>query len=91
MNRNDQPVYIISVAAKLAKVHPRTLRIYEESGLINPFRTEGNIRLYSQKDIHLVHRIRYLTQVKCVNLAGVKIILEIEEKYGIAVEVDEDE
>ncbi len=82
---NEHPVYVISVAARLANVHPRTLRIYEDHGLINPARTEGNIRLYSQKDINRVRYIRYLTQIKNVNLAGVKIILEIKEKYGISV------
>jgi len=83
---NNQPVYVISVAARLANVHPRTLRIYEDFGLLNPFRTEGNIRLYSQKDINIIRHIRYLTQIKSVNLAGVKIILEIEDKYGIDIE-----
>ncbi|HAG10338.1 MAG TPA: MerR family DNA-binding transcriptional regulator [Desulfotomaculum sp.] len=86
---NNQPVYVISVAARLAQVHPRTLRIYEEFGLLTPSRTEGNIRLYSQKDITVVRHIRYLTQTRCVNLAGVKIILKIEERYGINLE-DED-
>ncbi len=86
---NNQPVYIISVAARLAQVHPRTLRIYEEFGLLSPFRTEGNIRLYSQRDITVIRHIRYLTQTRSVNLAGVKIILEIEERYGINLE-DED-
>ncbi|GAB6273650.1 MAG: hypothetical protein STSR0004_05130 [Peptococcaceae bacterium] len=79
----SQPLYVISVAARLTKTHPRTLRIYEEFGLLNPARTQGNIRLYSPGDINLIRRIRYLTQVKNVNLAGVKIILEIEDKYGI--------
>jgi MerR family transcriptional regulator/heat shock protein HspR len=86
---NNQPVYVISVAARLAQVHPRTLRIYEEFGLLSPSRTEGNIRLYSQSDITVVRHIRYLTQTRSVNLAGVKIILEMEKRYGINLE-DED-
>lgn len=75
-------VYIISVAARLTEVHPRTLRIYEEEGLINPCRTEGNIRLYCEEDIKRVKYIRYLTQHKGVNLAGVKIIIELKERLG---------
>ncbi len=81
----NQPLYVISVAARLTKTHPRTLRIYEEFGLLNPARTQGNIRLYSPGDINLIRRIRYFTRVKNVNLAGVKIILEIEDKYGIVI------
>jgi len=75
-------LYIISVAAELAEVHPRTLRIYEVEGLINPYRTEGNIRLYSPRDVSKVKYIRYLTQEKGVNLAGVKMILELKRRLG---------
>jgi MerR family transcriptional regulator/heat shock protein HspR len=70
-------VYVISVAANLAGVHPRTLRIYEEEGLLQPVRTPTNIRLYSDDDIARVRAIRYLTQRRGVNLAGVKIILQL--------------
>jgi MerR family transcriptional regulator/heat shock protein HspR len=73
-------IYIISVAARLTAVHPRTLRIYEAEGLITPFRTEGNIRLYCERDLEKVRGIRFLTQQKGVNLAGVKIILELQER-----------
>lgn len=76
----NRAVYIISVAAELAGVHPRTLRIYEAEGLICPARTEGKIRLYSDRDIADVRYIRFLTQEKGVNLAGVKIILELQEQ-----------
>lgn len=75
-------VYFISIAARLADVHPRTLRIYEEEGLISPKRTAGNTRLYCDKDVNKVKYIRYLTQEKGVNLAGVKIILELMERLG---------
>lgn len=78
---SDRAVYIISIAAKLAGVHPRTLRIYEAEGLLNPARTKGRRRLYSDQDIARVRYIRYLTQEKGVNLAGVKIILEMKEMY----------
>jgi MerR family transcriptional regulator/heat shock protein HspR len=68
-------VYVISIAASLAGCHPRTLRIYEEEGLLEPVRTQTNIRLYSDTDLARVRCIRYLTQVRGVNLAGVKLLL----------------
>jgi len=81
-----EPVYNISVAAKLVGVHPRTLRIYEEEGLIKPARSEGNTRLYSQHDLERLHHICYLTKKKGVNLAGVKLLLKVEEKLNFKVE-----
>ena len=73
----NRPVYVISIAANLAGCHPRTLRIYEEEGLLEPVRTETNIRLYSDDDLQRVRVIRYLTQVRGVNLAGVKMLLQL--------------
>ena len=70
-------MYVISVAASLTGCHPRTLRIYEEEGLVDPVRTETNIRLYSDDDVRRVRAIRYLTQVRRVNLAGVKLLLQL--------------
>ena len=75
----NRPVYVISIAAGLAGCHPRTLRIYEEEGLLEPVRTETNIRLYSDDDLHRVRVIRYLTQVRGVNLAGVKLLLQFHD------------
>jgi len=75
----NRPVYVISIAAGLAGCHPRTLRIYEEEGLLEPVRTETNIRLYSDEDLQRVRVIRYLTQVRGVNLAGVKLLLQLED------------
>ncbi len=72
-------MYVISVAASLTGCHPRTLRIYEEEGLVDPVRTETNIRLYSDEDVRRVRAIRYLTQVRGVNLAGVKLLLQLRE------------
>lgn len=72
-------VYVISIAAGLAGCHPRTLRIYEEEGLLEPVRTESNIRLYSDDDLRRVRVIRYLTQVRGVNLAGVKLLLQMRD------------
>jgi len=80
MNGADRrAVYIISVAAELAGVHPQTLRIYERKGLVRPHRTSGNTRRYSQADIDLLRRIQGLTQ-EGVNLAGAKRIMALEEE-----------
>ena len=74
----DRGVYIISVAAELAGVHPQTLRIYELKGLLNPSRTAGNTRRYSERDIERLEAIHHLTQDFGINLAGVKMIVELE-------------
>jgi MerR family transcriptional regulator, heat shock protein HspR len=81
----SRPVYIISVAAELVRVHPRTLRIYEVEGLVCPARTPTNIRLYSENDIRRVLWIRHLTQNLGVNLAGVRILFELEERLGMRI------
>lgn len=73
----DQGVYIISVAAELAGVHPQTLRIYERRGLLDPARTGGGSRRYSQRDIDRLQRIHDLTEAG-LNLAGVKAVMELE-------------
>ena len=73
---DERAVYIISVAAELAGVHPQTLRIYERKGLLRPKRTQGNTRRYSPADVQLL-RIQSLTQDEGVNLAGVKRIMEL--------------
>ena len=75
--QRDRALYIISVAAELAGVHPQTLRIYERKGLIEPSRTEGRSRRYSDRDIALLQRIQELTN-DGVSLAGVRRILELE-------------
>ena len=74
----DRAVYIISVAAELAGVHPQTLRIYERKGLLSPKRTSGNTRRYSERDIDRLQMIQQLTQGQGINLAGVKMIMELE-------------
>jgi MerR family transcriptional regulator/heat shock protein HspR len=76
---NDGANYVISVAAELAGVHPQTLRVYERKGLVQPRRTQGNSRRYSQQDIDLLRRIQELTE-EGVNLAGVTRILELEHE-----------
>ena len=75
---DDRGVYIISVAAELAGVHPQTLRIYERKGLLNPIRTAGNTRRYSARDIERLETIQRLTQEFGINLAGVKMIVEMD-------------
>ena len=87
MNRRmdpHRPCYFISIAAELASVHPRTLRIYEEEGLLAPQR-RNNLRLYSEADIQRVRLIRFLTRRQGVNLAGVKVILQLEAAGKIRV------
>ena len=81
----ERPVYVISVAAELVRVHPRTLRIYELEGLICPARTRTNIRLYSENDIRRVLWIRHLTRNLGVNLAGVRVLFELEERLGMRI------
>lgn len=81
----ERPVYVISVAAELVRVHPRTLRIYELEGLICPARTRTNIRLYSENDIRRVLWIRHLTRNLGVNLAGVRVLFELEERLGTRI------
>ena len=77
-----RPVYVISVAATLVEAHPRTLRIYEDEGLVCPARTPTNIRLYSEEDIRRILWIRHLTRDRGVNLAGVRTLFELEERLG---------
>ena len=73
----EEAVYIISVAAELAGIHPQTLRIYERRGLLNPYRTPGGTRRYSEKDLERLRAIQALTQAG-INLEGVKRILQLE-------------
>src|SRR6516162_10006017 len=77
MDERDRALYIISVAAELAGVHAQTLRIYERKGLIEPRRTQGGSRRYSERDITLLRRIQELTN-EGVSLAGVRKILDLE-------------
>ncbi len=77
MEDKDRPLYMISVAAELAGVHPQTLRIYEQKGLVSPQRTRGNTRMYSQADIERLQLIKELTD-EGINLAGVIRILDLK-------------
>ncbi len=76
----DEPVFLISVVAKILDIHPQTLRQYEKEGLIEPSRTDGKMRLYSQRDMDKIKTILKLTRDLGVNLAGVDIILRLKER-----------
>src|ERR1700716_2639904 len=76
----DRGVYMISVAAELAGMHPQTLRIYESRGLIQPKRSPKNTRLYSQEDVDRLRRIQELTSEVGMNLAGVEKVFELEQE-----------
>ena len=76
LDGRDKPLYMISVAAELTGMHPQTLRVYEQKGLVNPGRSRGNTRLYSQADIDRLNLIARLTD-EGINLAGVVRILDM--------------
>lgn len=76
----DEPYYVIGAAARLVNLHPQTLRHYEALGLVVPQRSQGNIRLYSPRDIERLRKISRLTRELGVNLAGAEIILRLSEQ-----------
>ena len=77
---NDRPIYMISVAADLVGMHPQTLRIYEQKGLVRPQRTPGGTRLYSEADVERLRIIQRLTTELGLNLAGVELVLRLEDE-----------
>src|SRR6186713_2745356 len=77
---DDRGVFMISVAAELAEMHPQTLRMYEARGLIEPKRSPKNTRLYSQRDVERLRRIQRMTTEWGMNLAGVETVLELERR-----------
>jgi MerR family transcriptional regulator/heat shock protein HspR len=79
-NSYDEPLYLISVVAKLMDIHPQTLRQYEREGLLKPSRTDGRMRLYSQRDIDKLKIILTLARDMGVNLAGIDIILQLKKE-----------
>lgn len=76
---DSKPLFTLAVTAEIMRVHPRTLMIYENEGLVVPYRTKTNRRRYSQEDVSKLQFIRYLTTKKGINLAGVHVILKIIE------------
>ncbi len=79
-DQRDQALYVISVAAELAGVHPQTLRLYERKGLVQPKRTAGNNRRYSARDIERIRLIQSLTQDRGMNLAAVQIVIAMQRE-----------
>lgn len=75
-----EPVFIISVAARLLEMHPQTLRKYEREGLIAPSRTSGNLRLYSDEDLVRLRQVKHLVGELGLNLAGVQLVLEVTRR-----------
>ena len=85
MNReryDSEPRYVISVAARMLDMQTHTLRYYEKVGIIEPRRSRGNIRLYSDRDIALIHRVKSLVDDMGVNLPGVEVILRMMQRMG---------
>jgi len=80
MTDKNRPVYMIGIAAELAGMHPQTLRLYEREELVIPQRTAKETRLYSENDVELLKEIQIMTQKMGLNLAGVKLILEMKNK-----------
>ena len=82
MNLRKRPVYMIGIASELIGVHPQTLRMYEQKGLLRPRKSIKNTRLYSQEDVDLGRYIQRLTQELGMNLAGVKVVLDLERQVA---------
>ena len=78
--RDSEPLYVISVAARLLDLHPQTLRKYERVGFVVPSRTSGNLRLYSSEDISRLEQVKRLVYDRKINLAGVEMALEMTER-----------
>jgi len=76
----NEPLFVISVAARLVQMHPQTLRKYEREGLIAPSRTQGNLRLYSDRDIERLRQVKYLVEDLGLNLAGVQMVLDVTRR-----------
>ena len=80
MEASDRPIYMISVAAELVGMHPQTLRAYEQKGLVRPQRTPGGTRLYSEADVERLRIVQRLTSELGLNLAGVELVLRLEDE-----------
>ena len=89
MNLRKRPVYMIGIASELIGVHPQTLRMYEQKGLLRPRKSIKNTRLYSQEDVDLGRYIKRLTQEMGMNLAGVKKVIDLEHQVArLEAEID---
>ena len=84
MNKNDsEPCYVISVVARMLGVHAQTLRYYEKAGLVEPSRSKGRVRLYSNRDIERLRQVRTMMNDLGINLAGVEVILRLNERIEV--------
>ncbi|HUU08029.1 MAG TPA: MerR family transcriptional regulator [Dehalococcoidales bacterium] len=82
VGQNSEPCYVISVAARLVGVQVHTLRYYERIGVIEPSRSPGNIRLYSERDIALLRRVKSLMEELGINLAGIEVIMRMSQRLA---------
>jgi MerR family transcriptional regulator, heat shock protein HspR len=78
--RHNEPLYVISVAARLLELHPQTLRKYEREGFVAPSRTTGNLRLYSAEDLESLRQVKHLVENRGINLAGVELALQVTKR-----------
>lgn len=78
--QESEPLYVISVASRLLRLHPQTLRKYEREGFVAPSRTSGNLRLYSTEDIERLRQVKHLVEDRGINLAGVQLALGLTEE-----------
>ena len=90
MNKDDRPRYVISIAAEMLSTQAYTLRYYEKVGIIKPYRSPGNLRLYSDSDIALLHRVMTLMEDLGVNLAGVEVILRMSKRMAELKQANEE-
>ena len=77
---NNEPRYVISVAARMLEIHTHTLRYYEKVGIIEPYRSQGNIRLYSDRDIAILKKVKSMVDDMGINLPGVEVILRMVQQ-----------
>ncbi len=82
VDRNNEPCYVISVAARMVGVRVHTLRYYERIGVIEPSRSQGNVRLYSERDIALLRRVKNLMDDLGINLAGIEVIMRMSQRLA---------
>lgn len=82
MNAHDEPIYVISVAARMLGVHQQTLRYYERAGLVVPSRSQGNRRYYSERDLERLRRIKTMMDDMGMNLAGAEVALRLTERIS---------
>ena len=84
--QESEPLYVISVASRLLRLHPQTLRKYEREGFVAPSRTSGNLRLYSTEDIDRLRQVKHLVEERGINLAGVQLVLGLTEEIRVLQE-----